>query len=77
MWHCASLVLVGTLLAFHVVIMYCGSLADKFEDTILSITAIFAIASRGVLVALMLASLRALPCSAHQTVSWTAYIPHL
>ena len=33
--------------------------------------------SRMVLVGLMLAGLRALPCTAYQTVAWTAYIPHL
>ncbi|KAF8433195.1 hypothetical protein L210DRAFT_129785 [Boletus edulis BED1] len=49
---------------------------DKVEGLSYSV-GILTIVSRLLLVALMLASLRALPCSAHQTLSWTAYIPHL
>ncbi|KAF8838395.1 hypothetical protein BDN67DRAFT_971594 [Paxillus ammoniavirescens] len=35
------------------------------------------VVARFVLLVLMLASLRDLPPSAHETVSWTVYIPHL
>ncbi|KAF8414474.1 hypothetical protein L210DRAFT_3467189 [Boletus edulis BED1] len=50
---------------------------DKVEGLTMVSVGILTIVSRLLLVALMLVSLCALPCSAHQTLSWTAYIPHL
>jgi hypothetical protein len=35
------------------------------------------VAARFILLVVMLASLRDLPASAYETVSWTAYVPHL
>ncbi|KAG6375917.1 hypothetical protein JVT61DRAFT_2785 [Boletus reticuloceps] len=54
-----------------------GGSGLQLSMIIVYFAAILGVASRVLLVALMLASLRALPCSAYQTVSWTAHIPHL
>ncbi|KAF8441044.1 hypothetical protein L210DRAFT_3538972 [Boletus edulis BED1] len=89
-WRVASLVLTGSSLAFLLTSpLLIATLAIPSLTTLLSsllspggmiiayFAAILGVASRVLLVALMLASLRALPCSAYQTVSWTTYIPHL
>ncbi|KAF8449455.1 hypothetical protein L210DRAFT_2664031 [Boletus edulis BED1] len=88
LWRVASLALAGSPLAVlgvvglgRVVENHLNGWVEKWVETVLVafITSVYILsaASRLLLVALMLASLRALPCSAHQTVSWTAYIPHL
>ena len=85
-WRVASLFLTGVPLAMLGFL----SLAGWLEETVTghhysSATVEFAcivlgscagLCSRLILVGLMLASLRALPCSSYQTISWTAYIPH-
>ncbi|KAF8449436.1 hypothetical protein L210DRAFT_3524826 [Boletus edulis BED1] len=88
LWRVASLALAGSPLAMlgmlglgMVVENHLNGWVEKWVETVLTAIAIsvciLSVVSRLLLVALMLASLRALPCSAHQTVSWTAYIPHL
>ncbi|KAG6374701.1 hypothetical protein JVT61DRAFT_4070 [Boletus reticuloceps] len=80
LWRVASLVLTGSPVFF-----FCAGIAVSLKDgcakhtgiAIISLVIILGVVSRLLLVALMLASLRALPCSAYQTVSWTAHIPHL
>ncbi|KAF8447178.1 hypothetical protein L210DRAFT_894835 [Boletus edulis BED1] len=82
-WRIASLVLAGGPLAlFGMLVIGNRSRLDAsrvervgFEITFLA--SVLSVVSRVFLVALMIASLRALPCSAHQTVAWTSYIPHL
>ncbi|KAG6374685.1 hypothetical protein JVT61DRAFT_4054 [Boletus reticuloceps] len=84
LWRAASLVLTGCPLVFFGgwVVLYKLELrrcywADKARDGIGLLLCALGLVSRVLLVALMLANLRSLPCSAYQTVSWTAYIPHL
>ncbi|KAF8449414.1 hypothetical protein L210DRAFT_2663264 [Boletus edulis BED1] len=88
LWRVASLALAGSPLAMlglmglgtvvnHLNPGWVKDRAKAVVDAIGISVWILGVVSRLLLVALMLASLRALPCSAHQTVSWTAYIPHL
>ncbi|KAF8142079.1 hypothetical protein EV363DRAFT_1443990 [Boletus edulis] len=88
LWRVASLtlaagplVILGLILIFGIAenLKLCSfdDCLDKVGVLTMGSVGILTIVSRLLLVALMLASLRALPCSAHQTVSWTAYIPHL
>jgi len=86
-WRVASLVLTGSPLAILVAMGLTFTLqrvgwCERDASTVIEVVSITlalycAIASREILVGLMLASLRSLPCSAYQTISWTAYIPHL
>ena len=85
-WHAASLVLAGSALVslvmlglydiFHGSKWYKRPTTGIFKNTGY-LCILLGVLSRVLLVALMLASLRALPCTAYQTVPWTAYIPHL
>jgi len=74
-WRVASLVLVTTPLAFAIV-PYLDRFAGISDYATYSLVGVGIIA-RTLLVALMLASLRALPCSAYAPVDWTTYIPHI
>ena len=87
-WRLASLFLTGAPLAmlfFFSLFFWLGytvmtSMKDCFDNVGFACVVLASCAglfSRLVLVGLMLASLRALPCSAYQTIAWTAYIPHL
>ncbi|KAN0094421.1 hypothetical protein V8E55_002708 [Tylopilus felleus] len=81
-WRVASLILAGAPL---VMIILCLTLTPgrRQESTrgsgrtwvYLGIALI--LLSRLILLGLMFASLRSVPCSAHQSVTWTLYIPHL
>ena len=81
-WRVASLILAGAPL---VMIILCLTLTPgrRQESThgsgrtwvYLGIALI--LLSRLILLGLMFASLRSMPCSAHQSVTWTLYIPHL
>lgn len=85
-WHVPSLVLAGSpLVAIAVAGLtytskslgwYQGSVKQGIK-VVLFYAFPFSVVSRALLVALMLASLRALPCSVHQTVPWRIYILHL
>ncbi|KAI9567575.1 hypothetical protein HD554DRAFT_976480 [Boletus coccyginus] len=85
-WRVASLVLTGAPLAVVVGlgltftlrrVGLCGEATRTVIEAV-SISFAFCLAtlSRQALVGLMLASLRHLPCSAYQNISWTTYIPH-
>ena len=80
-WRVASLCLTGAPLVVLVVI---GLTRDEDEGgknpirvAALTSAVLYAVACRNVLLTLMFASLRAIPCSAFQIVQWTSYIPHL
>ncbi|KAF8127434.1 hypothetical protein EV363DRAFT_1266966 [Boletus edulis] len=80
LWRIASLVLAGGPLAFvgtAIISSDWKGWAEDARDVIWVFLCILGVVSRMLLVALMLSSLRSLPCSAYQTVSWTAYVPHL
>ncbi|KAN0084437.1 hypothetical protein V8E55_007941 [Tylopilus felleus] len=87
LWRVASLVLVaGPPASFILLGLIAGlawglwmdsNMSDCFGTSMLGIVFALGVVSRTLLVALMLASLRSLPPTAYQTVSWTAYIPHL
>ncbi|KAG9316868.1 hypothetical protein JVU11DRAFT_2944 [Chiua virens] len=76
LWRVASLALAASPIFFQL-----GAIIANVHKTLLgicfSLVAIIGIASRLLLVAIMLASLRALPPSAYQIIPWTMYIPHL
>jgi len=86
MWRIASFTLAGSPLAgfvlfFPVVFLkrlgwVNGCISTFVPTSIATFVFVLAPVSRAVLVGLMLASLRALPGTAHQTVPWVAYIPH-
>jgi len=81
-WRVASLILAGAPLAM---IVFCLTLAlrQRQESTrrsggtrvYLGIALI--LLSRLILLGLMFASLRSMPCSAHRNVIWTLYVPHI
>jgi len=78
-WRCASLVLTGGALVSIIAELWVDNLEyfpawyNGYNNAL-----IFpAVVCRVMLAILMLRSLRALPCSAHQIVSWVQYIPHL
>ena len=89
-WRLASLVLTGAPLAMLIGLTIALQLVTLLDRTVTGIDCSVIVArgcfvlgscaglcSRLALVGLMLASLRALPCSAYQTsISWTAYVPH-
>ncbi|KIJ14627.1 hypothetical protein PAXINDRAFT_115673 [Paxillus involutus ATCC 200175] len=71
-WRVASFALIATPCCFF--------LADKMHlisgNTDYALIGVGVVA-RFILLVLMFASLRDIPASAHQTVSWTSYVPHL
>ena len=78
LWRVASFALAGG----PIVVISIFTLRDYHEIENISlaflvIALIVGVVSRALLMGLMLASLRALPPSAYETVAWTAYIPHL
>ena len=85
-WRLASLVLTGAPLAMLTATtissceLGCTVASIDCPETVANTCGVLAscagLFSRLVLVGLMLASLRALPCSSYHTISWTAYIPH-
>ncbi|KAF8551311.1 hypothetical protein OG21DRAFT_296564 [Imleria badia] len=87
-WRIASLILAGAPLAYIAATGLTSALSSVarlrkwdtirvIEDAFLILGFGLAVLSRMALVGLMFASLRSVPCSAYQTVSWTTYIPHL
>ncbi|KIJ08386.1 hypothetical protein PAXINDRAFT_23589, partial [Paxillus involutus ATCC 200175] len=70
-WRVASLTLVASPCVFFL----------TFKSDFMAVIALFVVCigvvARVVLLVVMLASLRYLPASAYQTVSWTSYVPHL
>jgi hypothetical protein len=83
-WRAAALGLTGSVLvAVIVTALVVSGKAKYFSVTIggydaLSLFGVFsAVVCRVMLAVLMLLSLRALPCSAHQIVYWVQYVPHL
>lgn len=86
-WRIASLILTGAPVALIVVkgltfalrgVGWCTrGRSTAIESTSLDLAVYLATGARETLVGLMFASLRAVPCSAYQTVSWATYIPHL
>ena len=87
LWRVASLVLVAGPPACFILgglieglvsgLRMDSDMSDCAGMSMLGIVFALGVVSRTLLVALMLASLRSLPPSAYQTISWTAYIPHL
>ncbi|KIJ14013.1 hypothetical protein PAXINDRAFT_13134 [Paxillus involutus ATCC 200175] len=86
MWRAASLTLIGAPCIYLLVIVVGKESFDAFAepqlpDMILPILMfgpiLLGAVARVVLLVLMFASLRDLPSSAHETVSWTVYVPHL
>lgn len=75
-WRVASFALGCCPLAMAIVRWFEDSLGG-LSDTLTYGLGTVGITARVLLVGLMLASIRALPCSAYETVSWTDYIPHL
>ena len=79
LWRVASLFLAGGPIVF--LLFFTGTKSDGVIGNISRAFCIIAVVvgavSRALLMGLMLASLRALPPSAYETVAWTAYIPHL
>lgn len=75
-WRGASLALAAS--GFVCFVGWLSSVRDSaIEGMVIGITGSVALVSRIILVILMFLSLRALPCSAHQTIPWIQYIPHL
>ena len=78
LWRVASLVLAGGSIVSFLLYFISLHIHDHvIFDVFWSTAFIVGIVSRALLMGLMLASLRALPPSAYETVAWTAYIPHL
>ncbi|KIJ07202.1 hypothetical protein PAXINDRAFT_103058 [Paxillus involutus ATCC 200175] len=78
MWRVTALTLIGAAVVYSIRFNPSVNPANVFRSTnITGIAALLGVVARVLLLALMLASLRDLPPSAHETVSWTAYIPHL
>ena len=84
-WRVTSLILAGVPLAM---IVFCLTLtlgrrqesADETDGSggkWVSWGIALILLSRLILLGLMFASLRSMPCSAHQSVTWTLYVPHL
>ncbi|KIJ14010.1 hypothetical protein PAXINDRAFT_100365 [Paxillus involutus ATCC 200175] len=80
MWRVASLTLIGAPSIFFLAFFLDKIEAVKLPGTLMNViagaTLCIGVVARLLLV-LMLASLRDLPPSAHDTVSWTVYVPHL
>ncbi|KIJ08363.1 hypothetical protein PAXINDRAFT_88943 [Paxillus involutus ATCC 200175] len=80
-WHVASFTLIGApcifFLAFFIDKIKVVRPSDILMNTIAGVTLCIGVVARFLLLVLMLASLRDLPPSAHDTVSWTVYVPHL
>ena len=84
MWRVSSLTLAGTPVIFGFTVAVTDSdtinipsITNRFLNKLQPFLLYIGVISRLLLVALMLASLRSLPSSAHQIISWTTYIPHL
>ncbi|KAF8843539.1 hypothetical protein BDN67DRAFT_964358 [Paxillus ammoniavirescens] len=75
-WRIASLTLISAPIIYLIVRKPDGKLPEIRSVVAVGMVNIGLIA-RCLLLVLMLASLRDLPPSAHETVSWTTYIPHL
>ncbi|KAF8836772.1 hypothetical protein BDN67DRAFT_1014387 [Paxillus ammoniavirescens] len=80
-WRAASLTLIGApcifFLAFFLDKIRAVRPSDILMNTIAGATLCIGVIARLLLLVLMLASLRDLPPSAHDTVSWTVFVPHL
>ncbi|KIJ08925.1 hypothetical protein PAXINDRAFT_120116 [Paxillus involutus ATCC 200175] len=86
-WRIASFTLIAAACTFLFVRVleerdiYCCIAAPPILQLgmgpILNVVIFIGVVARFILLALMLASLRDLPPSAYETVSWTTYIPHL
>lgn len=82
LWRVSSLLLAGTPAVFGALLTVTDVHAvrvSRFTDRVLSLLQgcllVVDVLSRLLLVVLMLASLRALPSSAHQMTPWAIYIP--
>ncbi|KIJ17546.1 hypothetical protein PAXINDRAFT_9491 [Paxillus involutus ATCC 200175] len=71
LWRSASL----TLLSLPIIIYQLPTGSNQSVVDYITLGA--GVAARFILLVVMLASLRDLPASAYETVSWTAYVPHL
>ncbi|KIJ10404.1 hypothetical protein PAXINDRAFT_86139, partial [Paxillus involutus ATCC 200175] len=78
-WRVASLTLVTAPCIVFLGLVLGKTVArdDDVPGVITTIMFIIGVVARFVLLVLMLASLRDLPSSTYQTVSWTSYVPHL
>jgi len=82
-WRAAALGLTGSVLVAVIVVILVLSETAKHDSVTtgyyaLSFLGVFsAVVCRVMLAVLMFLSLRTLPCSAHQIISWVQYIPHL
>ncbi|KIJ10267.1 hypothetical protein PAXINDRAFT_86301, partial [Paxillus involutus ATCC 200175] len=81
MWRVASLTLLGapciSFLAFFLDHIDAVTVPDQLADITAGSTLCIGVLARLVLLVLMFVSLRDLPPSAHEIVSWTSYVPHL
>lgn len=84
MWRVTSLTLAGLPIIWFAAqivtrspIIHVPRQIVQFMNNLRAYALLAGLISRLILVALMLASLRSLPSSAHEIISWTNYIPHL